>query len=82
MLRITGALKAALPTAQFEETGDRATMSYGTGGTVQLLRQHGVWKIRGFPLSPRQRGEPRGQVAGQELDVELTTSGPGTMRIP
>jgi hypothetical protein len=48
MLRITGALKAALPTAQFEETGDRATMSYGTGGTVQLLRQHGAWKIEDF----------------------------------
>jgi hypothetical protein len=48
MLRITAALKAALPTAQFEETGDRATMSYGTGGTVQLLRQHGAWKIEDF----------------------------------
>jgi len=48
MLRITAALKAALPTAQFEETGDRATMSYGTGGTVQLVRQHGGWKIEDF----------------------------------
>jgi len=48
MLRITGALKAAMPTSRFEETGDRATMSYGSGGTVQLVRQHGVWKIEDF----------------------------------
>jgi hypothetical protein len=48
MLRITTALRAALPTAQFEETGDRATMAYGASGTVQLLREHGVWKIEDF----------------------------------
>ena len=36
MVRITAALRA-LPTAQFEEIGDRATMAYGSGGTVQLL---------------------------------------------
>jgi hypothetical protein len=45
MQRITAALRAALPTAQFEEIGDRATMSYGSGGTVQLVREHGAWKI-------------------------------------
>ena len=36
------------PTAQFEEVGDRATMAYGSGGTVQLVREHGVWKIEDF----------------------------------
>ena len=48
MQRITAALKAALSTAQFEETGDRATMAYGSGGTVQLVREHGAWKIEDF----------------------------------
>ncbi len=48
MLRITSALRAALPTAQFEEIGDRATMAYGSGGTVQLVREHGAWKIEDF----------------------------------
>jgi hypothetical protein len=48
MARITAALRAALPTAQFEEIGDRATMAYGSGGTVQLVREHGVWKIEDF----------------------------------
>ncbi len=48
MIRITSALRAALPTAQFEEIGDRATMAYGTAGTVQLVREHGAWKIEDF----------------------------------
>jgi hypothetical protein len=48
MLKITAAIRAALPTARFEETGDRATMAYGTGGTVQLVREHGAWKIEDF----------------------------------
>jgi hypothetical protein len=47
MQRITAALKAALPTAQFEELGDRATMAYGSS-TLQLVREHGVWKIEDF----------------------------------
>ena len=48
MIRITSALRAALPSAQFEEIGDRATMAYGSGGTVQLVREHGAWKIDDF----------------------------------
>jgi hypothetical protein len=48
MIRITAALRNALPTAQIEEVGDRATMAYGSGGTVQLLREHGAWKIEDF----------------------------------
>jgi hypothetical protein len=48
MQRIVAALRAALPTAQIEETGDRATLGYGSAGTVQLVREHGVWKIEDF----------------------------------
>ncbi len=48
MDRLTQALRAALPTARFELIGDRATMAYGAGGTVELLREDGVWKIEEF----------------------------------
>jgi len=46
--RIVVAVKAALPTATIEETGDSAAMSYGAGGTVAFVREHGVWKIKDF----------------------------------
>ncbi|MBK8258212.1 MAG: hypothetical protein IPK82_36785 [Polyangiaceae bacterium] len=46
--RIVVAVKAALPTAQIEETGDSAAMSYGAGGTVAFVREHGLWKIKDF----------------------------------
>lgn len=46
--RLTQALKAALPTASVEHLGERATMSYGAGGTVELVREHGTWKIEEF----------------------------------
>jgi hypothetical protein len=42
------ALRASLSTARIERIGDRATMGYGAGGTVQLVREHGVWKIEEF----------------------------------
>lgn len=45
MDRLTQALTAALPTARFEHLGDRATMAYGAGGTVELVREDGAWKI-------------------------------------
>lgn len=48
MQRIVQAIRAALPTATIEETGDNAAMPYGAGGTVALVREHGVWKIRDF----------------------------------
>jgi hypothetical protein len=48
MDRLTQALDAALPTARFERIGDRATMAYGAGGTVELIREHGAWKIEEF----------------------------------
>lgn len=46
--RLTQALKTALPTAKLELLGERATMSYGAAGTVELVRQHGAWKIEEF----------------------------------
>ncbi|RYE87856.1 MAG: hypothetical protein EOO75_13960 [Myxococcales bacterium] len=48
MERISQGLKAALPQASIEETVDRATMSYGDRGTVQLVREQGAWKIEDF----------------------------------
>lgn len=48
MERISQGLKAALPQATIEETVDRATMSYGDRGTVQLVREQGLWKIEDF----------------------------------
>ncbi|MBL8610978.1 MAG: hypothetical protein JNL38_26790 [Myxococcales bacterium] len=47
MMQVLSALKQALPTAQFEETGDRAAMAYGAG-TMQLVRERGLWKIEEF----------------------------------
>jgi hypothetical protein len=46
--RLAQAIRAALPTATVEHLGDRATMSYGTGGTVELVREHGIWKVEEF----------------------------------
>ena len=43
--RMMGALKAALPTARFELLGERATMAYGAGGTLELVRENGAWKV-------------------------------------
>lgn len=48
MERLIQALKAALPTARIEVLGERATMAYGAGGTVELLREQGVWKVEEF----------------------------------
>jgi hypothetical protein len=45
--QVVMALKQALPTATIEETGERATMPYGAG-TMQLVREHGLWKIENF----------------------------------
>jgi hypothetical protein len=42
---IVQAIKSALPTAQIEQTEDRAAMPYGAGGTVLFVREGGVWKI-------------------------------------
>ena len=45
MARLIEALKAALPTARFEVVGERATLAYGAGGTIELVREHGAWKV-------------------------------------
>jgi hypothetical protein len=47
MEQVLSALKQALPNATIEETGERATMPYGAG-TMQLVREHGLWKIEDF----------------------------------
>ncbi len=45
--QVIAALKQALPAATIEETGERASMPYGPG-TMQLVREHGLWKIENF----------------------------------
>lgn len=45
--QVVASLKQALPSAQIEETGDRATMAYSQG-TMQLVRERGLWKIEDF----------------------------------
>ena len=43
--RLVSAVETALPTAKLEVTGDRATMAFGSAGTVELVRERGVWKV-------------------------------------
>lgn len=45
--QVVAGLKQALPAASIEETGDRATMAYSQG-TMQLVRERGLWKIEDF----------------------------------
>jgi hypothetical protein len=42
---VVEAIRQSLPTATIEETGDRASMTYGSAGTVLFVREHGAWKI-------------------------------------
>lgn len=42
------ALEAVLPTARAEQYGDKATLPYGSGGTVELTLESGLWKIVNF----------------------------------
>lgn len=46
--RLTQALKASLPNLRVELLGTRATVSYGAGGTVELVHEQGAWKIEDF----------------------------------
>lgn len=39
------ALRAALPTARFEVLGERATLAFGANGMLELVREHGSWKV-------------------------------------
>jgi hypothetical protein len=42
------ALEAVLPTARLEQYGDKATLPYGSAGTVELTIEGGLWKIVNF----------------------------------
>jgi hypothetical protein len=42
---LVSAVEAGLPTANLEITGERATMAFGAGGTVELVRERGLWKV-------------------------------------
>jgi hypothetical protein len=46
--RLTQALKASLPNVRVELLGTRATVSYGAGGTVELIHEQAAWKIEDF----------------------------------
>lgn len=46
--RIVEGLRTHLATGELEVLGDRAVMSYGAGGVVELIRENGVWKIEDF----------------------------------
>ena len=47
MEQVIAGIKQALPTTSPEEIGDHASMAYGTG-TIQLVRERGLWKIEDF----------------------------------
>ncbi len=42
---LVAGVEAGLGTEKLEVTGDRATMAFGAGGTVELVRERGVWKV-------------------------------------
>jgi hypothetical protein len=42
---LVAAVESSLPSSSLEVTGDRATMAFGTGGTVELVRERGLWKV-------------------------------------
>ena len=46
--QLTQALGASLPNLQVEVLGTRATATYGTGGTVELVHEQGGWRIEDF----------------------------------
>lgn len=46
--QIVEALRPQIGQAALEVLGDRATMSYGAGENVELVQEHGLWKIEDF----------------------------------
>ncbi|HWO11174.1 MAG TPA: hypothetical protein VNN80_16880 [Polyangiaceae bacterium] len=46
--QLTQALAASLPNLRVELLGTRATVAYGTGGTVELVHERGAWRIEDF----------------------------------
>jgi hypothetical protein len=45
--QVVAALKRSLPGAAIEETGERASLPYGSA-ILLLVREHGLWKIENF----------------------------------
>jgi hypothetical protein len=48
MKQLVQTLKGSLSTLKIEQLGDRATLSYGSGGSVEMVREQGNWKIEEF----------------------------------
>lgn len=48
MEQLVLSLEAGLPDAQVETVADRATLTYGAGAVVELVREQGAWKIEDF----------------------------------
>lgn len=48
MTQVVEGLRRALPQGKLELLGERATMSYGTAGVVELVLERGAWKIEDF----------------------------------
>jgi hypothetical protein len=48
MARLVAALQIALPSATIEVVGNRASIPYAAGASVQLLNEDGLWKIEEF----------------------------------
>jgi hypothetical protein len=48
MTRLVGALRASPISATTEVLGNRATVAYGAGASIQLINEAGYWKIEEF----------------------------------
>lgn len=48
MQELVEGLKASLPTMKAERLANRATIAYGSQGTVELIEERGLWKIVNF----------------------------------
>jgi hypothetical protein len=48
MSRLVGALRTSQVTATTEVLGNRATLAYGAGASIQLINEAGTWKIEEF----------------------------------
>ena len=46
--QLVSSLKAAVDTAPLEVIASRATLSYGSAGTLELIEEGGLWKIEEF----------------------------------
>jgi hypothetical protein len=48
ILRSTTAIRSALNDAPIDVTETRASMAYGAGRTILLVKEHGAWKVQDF----------------------------------